>query len=572
MGSAEEGWARPSADDHQPHDRSGYDPKTSIYHSLHHLPHHLTIPTSPNLDAATYVLSQFPPAHQAHTRVALIDSADPRRRLTYTQLHFSVRALAAAFRHGLGLRKGHVVLLLSPNSILYPTISLAVISLGAVLTTANPLSTAAEIARQVRDSGATIAVSAPEELYKLLPLADGLHLHILLTTKDPRNSSLISVEELLEGSEPLDSPPPEIAQSDTAAFLYSSGTTGVSKGVVLNHANLISAVALFRWAVESAGALGDVYLAFLPMFHIYGLACFALALLAAGVTTVVMPRFDFGAMLEAIHAHRVSHVPAVPPVLLALVKSAPGQCHDLSSLRRATSGAAPLSEEVAAEFRARFPWVELRQGYGMTESSGAGTIVVGGWQGKERAGSVGQLFPTFRAKVADAETGGALGPNERGEIWLKSPTVMKGYLGNEEATAATVDADGWLRTGDLGYFDEDGFVYIVDRMKELIKHNGYQVAPAELEAILVSHPDILDAAVIPREDEATGQIPVAYVVRKPDSNLEQSQVIQFVASQVAPYKKIKKVSFIDAIPKSAAGKILRKQLVALQQQQQLSKL
>ncbi|CBI31386.3 unnamed protein product, partial [Vitis vinifera] len=414
--------------------RSGFDSRTGVYSSLIKLGGQHRVPTRPDLDTATFVLSQFPAPDCAESRVALIDSATGRR-VTYAELRRSIRMLATGLYHGLGIRKGDVVFLLAPNSLLYPTICLAVLSIGAVLTTANPLNTQSEISKQVDDSGAKVAISAPEELHKLLQTG----VPTLLTHRTS-----------------------QMSQSDTAAILYSSGTTGTSKGVILTHAKFIAMMTLLKWSVDITSSNNDVFLCFIPMFHIYGLAFFALGLLP------------------------------VPPVILGLVKNSSS-------------------------------WL-------------------------------------------------ALPPNREGELWLKSPTVMKGYLGNAEATAATITSDGWLRTGDLCYFDEDGFLYIVDRIKELIKHNGYQVAPAELEAILLSHPSVLDAAVIPVEDEAAGQIPMAYVVRAGGSELTQQEVIQFVAGQVAPYKKVRKVGFINAIPRSTAGKILRKQLVLLSQQEVISKL
>ena len=218
-----------------------------------------------------------------------------------------------------------------------------------------------------------------------------------------------------------------------------------------------------------------IYFWFIPFFHIYGLAFFGLGLFCAGITTVLMQKFDLQAMVNSIQAHKVNNIPAVPPVILGLVKYCKGNS-SLSTLRRVGSGAAPLSKELIDAFRGQFPWVELRQGYGLTESCGSTSVFVFDEEAKAHPGSCGLLLPTFCAKVVDIETGLALPPYKEGELWLKSPTIMKGYLGNEEATAATIDKDGWLKTGDLGYFDEDGFLYIVDRIKELIKHNGYRVS------------------------------------------------------------------------------------------------
>ncbi|KAJ4720692.1 4-coumarate--CoA ligase-like 4 [Melia azedarach] len=545
---------------------SGFDSGTGSYRSLLQLGQNYRIPTRADLDMAAFVLSHFPHPDNAETRVALIDSAT-NRRVTYAELGRSIRALASGLYHALGVRKGDVVFVLSPNSVLYPAICLAIFSLGAILSPANPINTGSEIIKQVRDSGAKLVISAPEELQKLTQV----NVPKIVTYRDQLNHSSLSVEELIECCDPTEFPRSQITQSDTAAILYSSGTTGTSKGVILTHANFISVMVLLKWTVDVSRAQNDVYLCFIPMFHIYGLAFFALGLLCCGITTVLMQRFDLQAMLDAIKAHQVNNIPAVPPVILGLVKNRKASS-DLSSLRRIGSGAAPLSKELSDGFREKFPWVELRQGYGLTESCGASTYFVSDEQAKTRSGSCGMLLPNFCAKVVDVETGKGLPPYEKGELWLKSPTIMQGYLGNAEATAATIGEDGWLKTGDLGYFDEDGFLYVVDRIKELIKHNGYQVAPAELEAVLLSHPSILDAAVIPLEDEEAGQIPMAYVVRAAGSQLTEDQVIQFVAGQVAPYKKVRRVDFINAIPKSAAGKILRKELLSLSRCRVISKL
>ncbi|CAJ2629374.1 4-coumarate-CoA ligase 5-like protein [Trifolium pratense] len=546
---------------------SGYNSRTGIYHSLVKLETKHEIPTKRDLNTASLVLSQFPTGELADARIAFIDLST-NNSVTYGEIHRSAYSLATALFHGLEIRKGDVVFLLSPNSILYSTICLAVLSVGAILTTANPLNTKSEIAKQVHDSGAKLAISAPEELHKLVPTGVPT-----ILTSGSSGGKFLSVEELIEGcygSQELPHVPVE--QSDTAAILYSSGTTGVSKGVVLTHANLITIMKLLCWSADVSSAQDDVFLAFIPMFHIYGLMFFGLGLLCVGVTTVLMQKYDFQSMLVAIEKHKVNNIPAVPPVIHSLVKHASKNQCDLSSLRRVGSGAAPLSKEMSQEFRKIFPSVELRSGYGLTESCGGATFFGSDKDAEAHPEACGKLIPTFCAKVIDIETGKPLPPHKEGELWLKSATIMKEYLGNVEATTATIDSDGWLKTGDLCYIDENGIVYIVERIKELIKHKGYQVAPAELESVLLSHPLIVDAAVIPVEDEETGQIPMAYVVRAAGSELSEDQVIQFVAGQVAPYKKVRRVSFIDSIPRSAAGKILRKDLVAQSKYQLISKL
>ncbi|KAJ8759110.1 hypothetical protein K2173_004117 [Erythroxylum novogranatense] len=548
------------------HKNSGFDSCTGIYHSLLQLGDKFQIPDKHELNIAEYVLSHICYADD-QSRVALVDSAT-NQVITYSELRQSVHTLASVLYHVLGVRKGDVVLVLSPNSILYPIICLSIFAIGAILSPANPVSTESEIGKQLRESNPKLLIIAPEEQHKLA----GIGIQVLLTTRTS-NEDVLCVEKLIEScNPPLELPETQLTQSDIGAILYSSGTAGASKGVILTHANIIANITILKWLVHATSSQEDVFLCFIPMFHVYGLTFFGLGLFTAGVTSVIMQKFDFQAMLNAIETYQVNHIPAVPPVILGLVKCAGKLNCNLSSLRRVGSGAAPLSKKLAEEFRESFPWVELRPGYGLTETSGSTAFFLSNWQAEAHPASCGMLLPGFCAKVADIETGLALPPCEKGELWIKSPTVMKEYLENEEATESTLDSEGWLRSGDLGFFDEDGFLHIIDRMKELIKYNGFQVAPAELETILLSHPQVLDAAVIPVEDEETGQTPMAYVVKAPGSKLTKQQVIQFVACQVSPYKKIRRVGFISSIPKSAAGKIQRKQLVLHTQQQLTSKM
>lgn len=371
-----------------------------------------------------------------------------------------------------------------------------------------------------------------------------------------------------------------VNQWDHAAILYSSGTTGKVKGVVLTHRNLIAVIAGFYHSnlsykekakeEENGVYVHPVSIFTLPLFHVFGFFMIIRAV-SMGESVVLMEKFDFLKMLEAVEKYRVTYIPVAPPLVVAMVKSDLVAKYDLSSLQTVGSGGAPLGKEVSEEFKAKFPHVEVYQGYGMTETAGAATRTVGPEEAT-RYGSAGRLGENLEAKIVDPDSGEALPPGKQGELWLRGPAIMKGYMGNEAATAATLDSDGWLKTGDLCYFDSDGFLFIVDRLKELIKYKGYQVPPAELEHLLQSIPDIADAAVIPYPDEEAGQIPMAYVVRKPGSTISVTQIMDFIANQVAPYKKIRRVVFINSIPKSPAGKILRRELVKLSLSTSSSKL
>lgn len=281
--------------------------------------------------------------------------------------------------------------------------------------------------------------------------------------------------------------------------------------------------------------------------------------LAFGATVVTMPRFDLATYLRALQDHRVTRAYVAPPIVVALAKHPSVEGHDLSALRFVFSGAAPLDAELAALASQRLG-VPVAQGYGMTELSPLTHATPYGTDGV--AGSIGKLVPSTEALVVDPLSGDAVPPGERGELWVRGPQVMQGYLNNAEATAATIDADGWLHTGDVAVVDDDGNYYVVDRIKELIKYKGYQVAPAELEAELLTHPGIADAAVIGVMLEGE-EVPKAYVVRAPSApELSETEVIGYLESRVAPHKRVRLVEFLDAVPKSASGKILRRELRA----------
>lgn len=380
---------------------------------------------------------------------------------------------------------------------------------------------------------------------------------------------LTTLDEMVsQGREKGERVKESVCQNDAASLLYSSGTTGESKGVVSSHGNMIAMVQTiigrFGLDEKSGGNQGHVFVCTVPMFHIYGLVCFATGLLATGATIIVLPKFEMNDLLLAISKYKVSYFPLVPPILVAMVNNADQikKHYDLSSLRHVLSGGAPLGKDLIEGFVKKFPNVVLMQGYGLTEST-AIAASTDSLEESRKYGTAGMLSPSFEAKIVDPESGKVLGVNETGELWLRGPTIMKGYFNNEEATASTLTSEGWLKTGDVCYIDEDGFVFVVDRLKELIKYKGYQVPPAELEALLLTHPDIDDAAVIPFPDKNVGQFPMAYVVRKAGSSLSENDVMDFVAKQVAPYKRIRKVAFVDSIPKNASGKILRKDLIKL---------
>jgi acyl-CoA synthetase (AMP-forming)/AMP-acid ligase II len=331
---------------------------------------------------------------------------------------------------------------------------------------------------------------------------------------------------------------------DIALLLSSSGTTGLPKVVQLSHravvTNLCQTAAVFPYAE------GERVLGLAPFFHSMGLIVVLLHALASGATVVVMPRFDPEVMLAAIEQHRVSQVLIPPPVLQLLTRHPVVDRFDLSSLALVGCGGAPPGAELTRAAAERLDCT-VAEGYGITEF---GPMVAISPTQPEliRHGSVGHLMPGTEGKIVD------------GEVWVRGPQMMSGYLGNPAATAATIDADGWLHTGDTGRFDDDGYLFLGDRIKELIKVKGFQVAPAELEAVLRSHPAVADAAVVRVPDAETGERPKAFVVARGELDLDELR--EFVASQVAEYKRIDEIEEIDALPRSPTGKLLRRLLVA----------
>jgi acyl-CoA synthetase (AMP-forming)/AMP-acid ligase II len=346
-----------------------------------------------------------------------------------------------------------------------------------------------------------------------------------------------------------------IEPDDLVALPYSSGTTGLPKGVMLTHRNLVANILQLQ-ATGHYVLNDETTVAFLPFFHIYGLTVIGLGGLWAGATCVVMPKFELDPYLDLVERHRATLLHVVPPVVVALAKHPGVAGRDFAAIRKLFSGAAPLGAELTEQCLRRIGCV-VQQGYGLTETSPVAHVSSGD-PAKIKHGSIGSPVANTECRVVDPETGADLPAGGDGEIWIRGPQVMRGYFNRPEETRATIDADGWLHTGDIGHADEDGDFFIVDRLKELIKYKGMQVAPAELEAVLLAHPAVADAAVVALKDSEAGEIPRAFVVLKGAATA--AELIAYVAERVAPYKKVRRVDFIGAIPKSASGKILRRLL------------
>jgi acyl-CoA synthetase (AMP-forming)/AMP-acid ligase II len=342
---------------------------------------------------------------------------------------------------------------------------------------------------------------------------------------------------------------------------YSSGTTGLSKGVMLSHLNIVSNCVMIKTppmdvSKPAIDNYQDVLPCVLPFFQIYGLTVTLLSKLALGSKIVTLPRFTPDSFINALVKHRGNILHLVPPIVI-FFSNFNLKREQTESITHTLCGAAPLGPSDIEKYLNIAPNSKFIQAYGLTETSPVTHTCI-----NTTLGSVGPPLFDTEAKIVkiDDETFTALPPNEQGELLVRGPQIMKGYLNNEKATQDTITPDGWLRTGDIGYYDENRDFYITDRLKELIKVKGFQVAPAELEEILRTHPEISDAAVIGVPDQKCGELPRAFVVVK-NKNVNEKEIKEFVASKVAEYKKLEGgVEFIEQIPKNATGKILRREL------------
>ncbi|MEU6395188.1 4-coumarate--CoA ligase family protein [Streptomyces sp. NPDC046939] len=486
---------------------------------------------------------------------ALIDGV-AGTTLTYAQVDQFHRKIAAGLAEA-GVRKGDVVALHSPNTVAYPVAFYAATRAGASVTTVHPLATPDEFAKQLRDSAASWIVTVTPLLdaaRAAAELAGGVReIFVCDPAGDSGHRSLL---DMLGTNAPEPSVTLDPAE-DVAALPYSSGTTGVPKGVMLTHRNIATNLSQLEPLIPMGP--GDRILAVLPFFHIYGLTALMNAPLRQGATVVVLPRFDLDTFLAAIEKHRINALYVAPPIVLALAKHPAVEGYDLSSLRYIISAAAPLDAELALACSRRLGLPPVGQAYGMTELS-PGTHVVPLNAPDAPPGTVGKLIASTEMRLLSLDDPAKdAAPGEPGEVLIRGPQVMKGYLGRPQATVDMIDRDGWLHTGDVGHVDADGWLFIVDRVKELIKYKGFQVAPAELEALLLTHDGIADAAVIGVPDEDGNEVPKAFVVRA-DKALTADDVTAYVTERVAPYKKIRRVAFIDDVPRAASGKILRREL------------
>jgi acyl-CoA synthetase (AMP-forming)/AMP-acid ligase II len=494
-------------------------------------------PVIPDTTLTDYVLAH---AGTIGDHAALVDGVSGET-FTYADLARQVAIVAAHL--ATWTKCGDVVALVGPNQPAWPVAFYGALAAGSVVTAMSPQLTGREVVHQLRASRAVLVI-ADEAAHAAREAAAAVGVRVL---------DLATLASLAAEADQGVASGRECAEpgSAIAVLAYSSGTTGLPKGVLLTHRNLVASLCQH----EGIYAMGrdDVVLAVLPFFHIFGMSLILSYALRHGATIVTLPRLDREQYLATIAARRATWLHMAPPLALLIANA--DDAADLSSVQHAMSGAAPLDAALAVR-TARRLGCGVGQGYGMTEASPGLTWVPTDGVGCP-AGSVGHLVPGTEARLVDPISGRDIdGP---GELWIRGPQVMAGFLDDPAATKAAIDDDGWMRTGDLVRIDASGAFWVVDRLKEVIKYKGYQIAPAEIEAVLREHPLVDDAAVVGLPDRVAGEIPTAFVVRTDDS-LTAAALLAWCVDRLAPYKKPREIIFVDRVPKSPSGKVLRREL------------
>ena len=472
------------------------------------------------------------------------------RTVSYADLDRNSDRLAAALARR-GVARGDRVTLFLPNSVEFVLAFYATLKAGAVVNPINVQSKEREVRFQVEDSGAK-AVIYHDALAPVIDAVRAALPNVRFIVVGAAREGVERFDDLL--AEPSDAAPPHAAMEDLAALPYTSGTTGFPKGVILTHRNLTANQQQFFAAVPVSR--DDVFLNVLPYFHIYALNLLMSGAVSLGATQVIMPRFEMVEYLTLLERHRATVCFIVPPIVLGLAAHPEVDKHDLGSVRFFFTGAAPLAPEPARKLIAR-TGKPILQGYGLTETS---PVTHANPVSRPVLESIGPAIVGTEDRIVDLETGTRdLGVNEVGEIAVRGPQIMPGYWRRPEDTAAVI-RDGWFFTGDVGYRDRDGYVFIVDRKKEFIKYKGFGVGPAEVEAVLCEHPAVADAGVIGKKDEAAGEIPKAFVQLRPGATATALELMDFVKARIADYKQVREIEFIDKVPRTASGKILRREL------------
>ncbi|CAL8581736.1 hypothetical protein XPA_007422 [Xanthoria parietina] len=490
-------------------------------------------------------------------------------RIDYAKVKEYTTYLSTALVKRYGLKQRETVALFSPNTIWYPVAMLGVLRAGGVMSGASPAYNIEEMTYALQTANAKFLITVPSSMDVAVAAARKAGIpkeRIFLLEGDVDGHT--TMKQLLDigksfGREDQVSSfkiPKGKQNKDVCGLLsFSSGTTGLPKAVMIAHLNVIAQSLQIQPITPSDH---DKVLAVLPCFHITALnhALHLPVLLNAEV--YMLAAFTMKDMLDVTVKYKIKELLIVPPILIRLVRDPIVDQYDLSHLRRFSTGAAPISEEIIQLLQKKFPQTKFKQGYGMTESCSCITAHPPSKYDYKYAHTVGTLIPSTEAKIIDLD-GTELGINEPGEVLARGPQVVMGYLNNPKATAETFDRDGWLHTGDQGFIDEEGLLTITDRIKEMIKVKGIGVAPAELEDLLLGHPEVEDTAVLGLHDDYSGERPKAYVVPKPGVVGDEAfgkGLIQYVKERKTRHKWVTEIEFVEEIPKSASGKILRRVL------------
>ncbi|KAK4884443.1 hypothetical protein RN001_000714 [Aquatica leii] len=496
-----------------------------------------------------------------------ITEAETGLKISYKQLLEGTCRLAQSFINN-GYCANTVISICSENNIYYMYPAIAALYIGLIVAPVNPNYTERELLHVLNISKPKLMFCSKTTLSKILQIKKKLSFlqKIIVLDSIENIDNTESIINFINGSCKNDL---NIEKFDTvkfnrdeqvAAVLCSSGTTGLPKGVMLTHKNLM--VRFMHCRDPEFGTAqhlnkGGAILSFMPLFHNFGFLT-TLGYLTLGVHIVQMQRYNDKIFLESLQKYKVESTLVVPPIMIFLVKNSIVNQYDLSSLKEIGCGAAPLSKETIEETVKKLNIKNVRQGYGLTETT---LLTVFSPLNSNKIGSTGKLLPLVSAKIIDCDTGKSLGPYKNGEICVKGDVLMKGYMNNIDATQNTIDREGWLHTGDVGYYDDEEYFYIVDRIKELIKYKGYQVAPAELEALLLDHPSIKEVAVVGKPDYLAGELPTAFIVTQPGKKVTETEIHEFLTGKISQEKRLRGgIRFIGAIPRNSTGKILRREL------------
>lgn len=499
----------------------------------------------------------------------MITCGSSGRSYKYGEGRFITRQFGIALLRDLGLKKGDVVGLLMPNIPEYAFAIHGALEAGLVVTFVNPLYTPEEVRRQFDNAEVKCCITIPQLLEVGKAISTNLpHFKGIIVVGGERDekNKIFGFKQLVS-TQPPDYKLPQVSPSDVAMLPYSSGTTGVPKGVKLSHNNC--SVNLEQCIhpdivnhIPTSDTSQETVLSVLPFFHIYGFNGILNVVMMYGMHMITLPKFTPESYIECVVKYKPTILFVVPSLLLFLASHPAVTVDHLASIREVTCGAAPATKSLIDKFKQKVQRedITIRQGYGMTETSPC-TLYTRFAIPDAKLGSTGQLVRGTQARVVSLTTGESLPAHQSGELYVKGPQVMMGYLKNEEATKETIDSDGWLHTGDVAYYDEDGYFYIVDRTKELIKVKGNQVSPTELENIIMQIVGVADVAVVGVPDTLSGEVPKAFIVKKPGVELSEKDVSSYVEPKVAPYKKLAGgVKFLDSIPRNPAGKVLRNEL------------